>query len=454
MPRSDVMRGRLIWLAAATVAAAGAVGVSPQSAAPAAQPTSLRFHHAHYKVGDPAAAMNETARLLNGVRVIAEGLGVGVRAGQELLLFDRVEHPVSGAARPAADAYALTVARLKAWGFSPDPDRASQVRLLQAVPDLQVDHLAFAADDFAAAVQRIQDTGATVRARRQDSVIFDGGDGLAIEILRDTDRDETFWCPMHPDVRSADAGKCPVCAMDLVPIPAPKVGEYKLDVHTDRDRRTGTIIGLRFAVREPDTSALVERLQVVHEKTFHLFIISRDLRFFDHVHPDRRDDGSYELRQALPDGEYMLIADFLPAGETSQMVQRAIVSGRPALASGAVATAGEMARTVTADGLRVRLEAGPMVAGKEVLLTFSVTDARTGTPVTDLQPYLGAPAHMLIVRADLGDAIHAHPEEVATGGPTVSFHPLVPAVGDYKLWIQFQRAGRVVTVPFVLRAEK
>jgi hypothetical protein len=398
--------------------------------------------------------MNETARLLNGVRVVAQGLGVGVRAGGELLLFDRLEDGAPPAGRTGPAAYTLATERLRAWGFSPDPDRASQVRALLAVPDLPVDHLAFATYDFAAAVQRVEATGATARSRRQDSVIFDGGDGLAIEILRGTDREETFWCPMHPDVRSADAGKCPLCAMDLVPIPPPKIGEYKLDVHADRDRRTGTIRGLRFAVREPDTSAIVENLQVVHEKSFHLFIISRDLRFFDHVHPERRDDGSYELRQVLPAGEYMLIADFLPVGGTSQMVQRAIVSGRPALASVAAATGGEMVRTLTADGLNVTLEAGPMVAGKEVLLTFSVTDARTGIPVTDLQPYLGAPAHMLIVRADLGDAIHAHPEEGATGGPTVSFHPLVPAAGDYKLWIQFQRAGRVVTVPFVLRAER
>lgn len=443
----------LIWLAAAALAAA-VVQVPPQTASLAAQPTTLRFHHAHYRVGDPAAAMNETAKLLNGVRVVAQGLGVGVRAGSEFVLFDRLEDgaPSVGPAAPAA--YTHVVERLRSWGFSPDPDRGGLVRVLEAVPDLPVDHLAFASHDFAAAVQRIEASGARVRARRQDSVIFDGGDAVAIEIVRDTDRAETFWCPMHPDVRSADAGKCPLCAMDLVPIPPPKVGEYKLDVHADRDRRSGTIRGLRFAVREPDTSAVVESLQVVHEKTFHLFIISRDLRFFDHVHPERRDDGSYELRQALPVGEYMLIADFLPVGGTSQMVQRAIVSGRPAFAAAAAPGAGEIVHTAAADGLRVTLEAGPMVAGKEVLLTFSVAEAQTGAPVTDLQPYLGAPAHMLIVRADLSDAIHAHPEEVATRGPTVSFHPLVPAAGDYKLWIQFQRAGRVVTVPFVLRAER
>jgi hypothetical protein len=84
------------------------------------------------------------------------------------------------------------------------------------------------------------------------------------------------------------------------------------------------------------------------------------------------------------------------------------------------------------------------------VLRFTVTDAATGEPVTDLEPYLGAPAHMLIVRADLGDAVHAHPEELETTGPTVSFHPILPSAGEFRLWIQFQRRGQVSTHPFTL----
>jgi hypothetical protein len=61
---------------------------------------------------------------------------------------------------------------------------------------------------------------------------------------------------------------------------------------------------------------------------------------------------------------------------------------------------------------------------------------------------------MLIVRGDLTDAVHAHPEELATAGPVISFHPLVPAPGDYKVWLQVQRAGKVITVPFAVRAER
>ena len=46
------------------------------------QSPTVRFHHAHYVVGDPSAAMSEAARRTEGMRVILQGLGVGVRAGR------------------------------------------------------------------------------------------------------------------------------------------------------------------------------------------------------------------------------------------------------------------------------------------------------------------------------------------------------------------------------------
>jgi hypothetical protein len=84
------------------------------------------------------------------------------------------------------------------------------------------------------------------------------------------------------------------------------------------------------------------------------------------------------------------------------------------------------------------------------VLTFRLADAQSGNPISDLEPFLGAPGHMLVVNADLTEADHVHPEEPATRGPVVTFQPLMPAAGTYKLWFQFQRHGTVTTVPFVI----
>ena len=76
-----------------------------------------------------------------------------------------------------------------------------------------------------------------------------------------------------------------------------------------------------MVVRDPDTGERVSRFIEVHERQLHLFIISRDLTRFAHVHPQRREDGTFELQHDMAAGEYMLIADFLPADGTAQLVQ-------------------------------------------------------------------------------------------------------------------------------------
>jgi hypothetical protein len=147
----------------------------------------------------------------------------------------------------------------------------------------------------------------------------------------------------------------------------------------------------------------------------------------------------------------MLLADFLPYGGTTQMLQRTIVTpgyaGRlfpdaPRLTEGPAET--------VLDGVRVSITELDLAAGKSGCVQFELFDAVSNAPITDLEAFLGAPAHLLIVKPDLTDAIHAHPEEKATGGPIVSFDPLMPAPGLYKLWVQFQRRGKVSTASFVV----
>jgi len=426
---------------------------------PPAPRGEVRFHHVHYRVGDPATAMNETAVKLQGRRVVVSGLGVGVRVADQFVLYDRLDEtdPPDLVQRSIEHAYAAAADWLKSRGVLARPGTFAASPIAGA-PPARYHHIGFAAADYDGIVARI---AATPLKQTTESALFDAGGGLLVEIAREPDLPDAFWCPMHPDVRSGTQGRCPVCRMDLVPMPAPAVGEYRMDVTLARGPRG--VEGMRLAVREPDTNALVRSFTTVHEKTLHLFIVSRDLEYFAHVHPEQRADGSFHLNHPLPPGEYMLIADFLPANATTQMIQRAVIvppSPSPSPSPSASAdkstvspSAAEARFSRPVGDLRVSLKTENLVAGKEGRLTFTVTDARTGAPVTDLEPYLGAPAHMLLVRSDLSDAVHEHPEEAATGGPTISFHPVMPAAGAYKLWIQFQRGGRVLTFPFDLRAE-
>ncbi len=273
---------------------------------------------------------------------------------------------------------------------------------------------------------------------------------LALTALLQAQTADAFWCPMHLDMRSPSAGKCPICGMDLVRIPPLRLGEYRLDVAvTSRE--------LRLQVADPEGKPVSEFV-TVHERRFHLFVISRDLEYFAHVHPEQveRADGRFVLRRdqlpRMPAGAYMAIADVLPYGGTIQMLHRAFVTpgytgpvfdAPPRLKAGPA--------DIVVDGVRVHIEAD-LAARKEGTVRFTLADAATGAPMVDLEPLLGAPAHMLIVNPDLTAAIHAHPEETDTAGPSVTFEPLMPSPGPYKLWVQFQRHGKVITAPFVVSA--
>jgi hypothetical protein len=122
-------------------------------------------------------------------------------------------------------------------------------------------------------------------------------------------------------------------------------------------------------------------------------------------------------------------------------------------------------------GTRVTLQgAGAVQAGQEARLTFRLEDPTTGEGIADLQPYLGAPAHVVILSEDAHQFAHTHGEAVGAGeahsesgavaqaevdphyGPEIQFHYTFPQAGLYKVWGQFKlHDGQVMTADFVVR---
>jgi hypothetical protein len=240
--------------------------------------------------------------------------------------------------------------------------------------------------------------------------------------------------------------------MELVAIPPPRLGEYRMDVSFTPGAAGIGASKFQITIRDPATDQPVTGFTTVHERLLHLFIIDRKLEFFRHVHPRQLDAGTFELIEHVPPGEFVIIADFLPQSGRAQMLQRAIVI--PGYHGNLFAPAPKLAADTSTEkfeqGVRIRLDAANLRASREAVLKFTLTASDNGAPVSDLEPYLGAPGHVLIVNADLTEADHVHPEEAATPGPTITFQPTMPAAGTYKLWLQFQRHGVVVTVPFVV----
>lgn len=253
----------------------------------------------------------------------------------------------------------------------------------------------------------------------------------------------TFWCRMHPEIRADRAGLCPLCRMELAAFTPDLARRYAWSVNADTRRRH-----LTLRIADAASGAAVREFEQVHEYPLHLFVVSEDFRNFQHVHPVMHARGEWTVPWRAPArGRYFVYGDFLPAGGAPQMLQRMItVAGGASTSAPSSSSSPTLNATLTTSTPTLR-------TGDEARIAITLTDAKTGAPAADLQPYLGAWGHLFVLHEGRDEAMHAHPDSAGTtpGGPTVAFDVLFPRPGTYHLWMQVQRRGEIVTLPFVVR---
>ena len=250
---------------------------------------------------------------------------------------------------------------------------------------------------------------------------------------------------MHPDQRSTGPALCPVCKMQMVAIPPMRVGEYRLDVALIGHAKGGPgLSGLRVSVNEPSGGKRVTAFDLAHEKSFHLFVVGRDLEFFRHLHPDQLENGSLEVREPIPPGEYIVIADFVPAGGVPQLVQRAVIS--PGARTAKPKPKSISPRTYdTVTNVRIEPLSSQLPVGQSADFDVVLSRTEDGRPIVNLEPYLGAGGHLLAVSEDLTEVIHAHAPVSNIPGSLLRFELTLPKPGAYAVWVQFQRPDVVLT---------
>lgn len=203
-----------------------------------------------------------------------------------------------------------------------------------------------------------------------------------------------------------------------------------------------------FKVLGPDGEPLTE-YATLHDKKLHLIVAKRDLTGFQHVHPTLDADGTWTAEVALTPGQWRAFADFDPAGKDGQLTLGADLS-----------VAGHFepqplpapSQTADVDGYTVTL-VGDVRAGEQSKLTLSV--AKDGQPVTDLEPYLAAYGHLVALREGDLAYLHVHPDgDPGDGktkpGPAVTFFAEVPSAGSYRLYLDFKHDGVVRTAEFTV----
>lgn len=288
--------------------------------------------------------------------------------------------------------------------------------------------------------------------------------GTARPLLKDLPSTTSgYICPMHPNEVKAEPGKCSICGMTLVPGDPMATADYTLHLTVEpRAIKAGEKTKFRFAILHPLTGEPVTQFGEVHDKLYHLFIVSRDFKQFFHIHPQLEKDGSFTIEETLPvAGQYVMFSDFMPIGGGPQLIATPITT---AGFDGDIASSWPNLKTdsftKTADGVKVEMQIEPaqLLAGEEADVPIHLTDEKTGAPIKDLQRYLGAFGHGMMLSEDMTEHVHAHPAETlegtnitSGGGPDLVFHALFPKPGFYRMWVQFQRNNVLSTVPFTFR---
>jgi hypothetical protein len=209
---------------------------------------------------------------------------------------------------------------------------------------------------------------------------------------------------------------------------------------------------LSFRIHD-DAGTPVTDYATAHDKDLHLIVVRSDGSQFRHVHPTLDEStGTWSLPWEWPQaGTYRVFADFTPAGADAP----SLTLTRTVQVSGDfIPMAPQPTQTAQVDGFTVSLD-GDLTAGAVRDLTITVT--KDGTPVTALEPYLGAFGHLVALRDGDLAYLHVHalgeePEAGETSGPEIEFAAEAPTAGRYFLYLDFQVDGQVHTAEFVVDA--
>jgi hypothetical protein len=198
-----------------------------------------------------------------------------------------------------------------------------------------------------------------------------------------------------------------------------------------------------------------DQLQLSHTQKFHLLAVDSTLTDYQHIHPQPTAiPGIYSFAFTPKlHGGYRLWADVTPLATGKQEYVLADL-GHPKLA--VIDKAERHEATVNGYRFNLSFDKAPVMGGESMgMITVTAPD---GSPVKDLQPVMGAYAHIVGFYDDFRNVVHIHPmgEEPAgaasRGSSPVEFHLMATRAGFIKLFAQIKINGNEMMVPFGVNA--
>jgi hypothetical protein len=202
-----------------------------------------------------------------------------------------------------------------------------------------------------------------------------------------------------------------------------------------------------FRVVGPDRKP-VTAFVLAQATKLHLIVVRHDLTGFAHLHPAMAGDGTWTIALTLPNaGIWRAYADFVVLGPTGQQVAVTLAVDLTVPGDYRPVALPEPARESPVGGFLVSYEGTPQVGATQPI-TMRVSVA--GTPVADLQRYLGSYGHLVVLREGDLAYLHVHPEDqLVAGGVKFWFAP--PSAGRFRAFFEFQAGGVVHAAEFTLQ---
>ncbi len=202
----------------------------------------------------------------------------------------------------------------------------------------------------------------------------------------------------------------------------------------------------------------------------HLILVRKDLSVIIHRHPPESANGVFTQQVTFPaPGPYRLVLDVYPATSNAQLRNFQLFDHVDVAGAYKPTPLPRPTRTQTIDGYRfdlVKISPSTLRAIDPAFMTITVTDPQ-GKPAP-FTPWYGALAHAIFFRKGSLDYFHTHvcsPGATAcssvlgatkvTGSSATPGHltvgVLVPLPGTWRLFLQVQSHGKILTAPFTLQ---
>jgi hypothetical protein len=210
---------------------------------------------------------------------------------------------------------------------------------------------------------------------------------------------------------------------------------------------------LNIQIYNRNTGKRPSQFQIVHEKPAHIFIVSQDLSDFQHVHPEKVGSGFLQVPVTFKaPGPYKMFIQFTTPEEGEQTLNKPMEIGRATLPPKRMVPDAYLPKQV--DGFTYRVSNLPTRQQSMSMFKVDIT-TKEGIPVHDIQPFLGAAAHGVIISQDTNSFLHTHPMTTALADgkypSPVTFHTEIKQPGLYKLWVQTMLNDSLHTVDWTFQ---